>query len=416
LSAASAARSRRVLVSAYACEPGKGSEPGAGWLWALAAARTSEVWVLTRANNRTAIESDPAASSPSLHFVYLDLPPSLTRWKRPGRAIRLYYAIWQLLALRAARQLHARVGFDVVHHVTFANVWLPALSCAVDAPFVLGPVSGGQRVARAHYRALGAAGTAKELALRAARPFARANPVVRMAWRRAALILLNNLETRDALPRAVREKTLLRPGQCVDGLEPTRPTTTNGAPIAIYAGRLHRFKGLELALRALALRPEWRLLLVGSGPDERRLRRLAHDLHVEERVEFRGQLPQPELWREVAACDAFLLPSLKEGGGFAALEAAVLGLPVVAFDAGGPAAVARCFPEAGFELVPPAAAAAGLAAALARLGTRSGRSPALASGLDALADDLEWIYAGVADGRRAPEPARLELVSEVADG
>ena len=47
----------KILVSAYACEPGKGSEPGAGWLWARAAARRHEVWVLTRANNREAIEA-----------------------------------------------------------------------------------------------------------------------------------------------------------------------------------------------------------------------------------------------------------------------------------------------------------------------------------------------------------------------
>ena len=56
------------------------------------------------------------------------------------------------------------------------------------------------------------------------------------------------------------------------------------------------------------------------------------------RVEFCGRLPQQELWRLMASCDAFVLPSLKEGGGFAAFEAAALGLPVVAFDAGGPAA------------------------------------------------------------------------------
>src|SRR3954451_23843350 len=93
-----ASPSRRVLLSAYACEPGKGSEPGAGWLWALAAARSAEVWVLTRANNRTAIEADPAGTLPSLHFVYLDLPPSVLRWKRDGQWVRMYYLLWQFLA------------------------------------------------------------------------------------------------------------------------------------------------------------------------------------------------------------------------------------------------------------------------------------------------------------------------------
>ncbi len=47
----------KVLVSAYACEPGKGSEPGAGWNWVVAAARQHELCVLTRANNRESIEA-----------------------------------------------------------------------------------------------------------------------------------------------------------------------------------------------------------------------------------------------------------------------------------------------------------------------------------------------------------------------
>lgn len=387
-----ASPSRKVLLSAYACEPGKGSEPGAGWLWALAAARTSQVWVLTRANNRAAIESDPASRAASLHFVYVDLPHALVRWKRPGRAIRLYYVLWQLLALRTARRLQAREGFDVVHHVTFANVWLPALAGFVDAPFVLGPVGGGQRVARAHYAALGGRGAAKELALRAARPLARANPIVRLTWRRATLILLNNDETRQVLPRAARKKALLRPGQCVDGIEPAPATDPTAAPTAVYAGRLHRFKGLELALHALALRPEWRLVLAGSGPDEARLRRLARTLGLDTRVEFCGRLPQQELWRLMASCDAFVLPSLKEGGGFAAFEAAALGLPVVAFDAGGPAAVARSVPDARFELVPPAASARGLATALGRLGKRTQPGTPIAAGPAALGAALESIY------------------------
>ena len=47
----------RVLVSAYACEPGRGSEPGVGWHWVREIARFNEVWVITRMNNRKAIET-----------------------------------------------------------------------------------------------------------------------------------------------------------------------------------------------------------------------------------------------------------------------------------------------------------------------------------------------------------------------
>ncbi len=383
---------RKVLVSAYACEPGKGSEPGAGWLWALAAAKRSRVWVITRANNRGSIERDPASANVSLTFVYVDLPRPFVRWKRRGRWVRLYYVLWQVHAMLVARRLHARERFDVVHHVTFANIHLPALAAAVDAPFVLGPVAGGQRVAGAHYRYLGVRGAALESALLGARLVARANPLVRLAWRRAALILVNNRETAALLPRAFRAKAVVRPGQCMPAAEAAPPTPADRPPIAICSGRLHRFKGVELAIRAIAELPDWRLLVVGDGPDGPRLHALAHRLGVAARVEFVPAQSQQELWRLMSTCDAFLLPSLKEGGGFAAAEAAALGLAVVAFDQGGPAALAAYYGFEGIRLVPPAEGYRGLARELRLVGKRAGRGGRLEATPDRLAHDLDELY------------------------
>ena len=408
-------RPRKVLISAYACEPSRGSEPGAGWLWALAASQTSEVWVLTRANNRAAIEADAASSSPSLRFVYVDLPPWVTRWKRPGRSIRLYYIAWQLAAMRAAKRLHAAESFDVVHHVTFANLWLPSLTSAVDAPFVLGPVGGGQRVARAHYGELGALGIAKETALLGAQRIAGLSPLVRTSWRRASVILLNNNDTLHVLPSRYQSKAFLRPHQCVAGMEPSPPTPAGVPPTALYAGRLHRFKAVHLAIRALPLVREWRLVVVGNGPERERLRSLARSLGVSDRVEFRAAVPQPDALRLIAQADAFVLPSLKEGGGFAAAEAAALGVPVVAFDRGGPAALAEFYPDARIELVSPESSYVGIAAALERLGKRTSAGPPLDVDVASVADDLEWIYGCVERGRGAPlfavpDPAPAERV------
>ena len=84
-----------ILLSCYACEPRKGSEPGVGWRWAQElAAAGHEVHVITRANNQPAIE---AADCPAgLHFIYVDLPKLFVRLKQGPRFARLYYAIWQL--------------------------------------------------------------------------------------------------------------------------------------------------------------------------------------------------------------------------------------------------------------------------------------------------------------------------------
>ena len=70
-----AQRLTRVLISAYACEPQRGSEPGVGWHWAVEAARHHDVWVLTRSAFRDAIERETARRPvPGLRFAYFDLP------------------------------------------------------------------------------------------------------------------------------------------------------------------------------------------------------------------------------------------------------------------------------------------------------------------------------------------------------
>ena len=80
----------RVLISAYACEPDSGSEPGVGWNWSVQAARHGhDVVVITRANNREAIEAEmrrePIAG---IEFVYLDLPRPFLVLEETARILR----------------------------------------------------------------------------------------------------------------------------------------------------------------------------------------------------------------------------------------------------------------------------------------------------------------------------------------
>ena len=109
-------RNVRILAIAYACEPGQGSEPGAGWIWSRMLARVGETWVITRRNNRSAIEEGLRSLSldVSPRFVYVDLPEWARFWKRGQRGIRLYYLLWQIAALRKAHQLLRQLDFDLL--------------------------------------------------------------------------------------------------------------------------------------------------------------------------------------------------------------------------------------------------------------------------------------------------------------
>ena len=118
------------------------------------------------------------------------------------------------------------------------------------------------------------------------------------------------------------------------------------APVVGCVSRLVPRKGQDALIRALPRIqqrvPGARLLLVGGGPDERRLRRLAAGCGVADAVLLVGRVPAEELAAHYAVADVFALPCRThaggldvEGLGIAALEAAATGLPVVIGDSGG---------------------------------------------------------------------------------
>jgi glycosyltransferase involved in cell wall biosynthesis len=331
----------KILAFAYACEPQKGSEPGAGWGWARLLARLGEAWIITRENNRGAIEAELSSipEAGSLHFIYVDLPARARSWKRGQRGIRLYYMFWQRAALRRARELHAEEEFDLVWHLTLANVWMGSLAGLLGPPFIYGPVGGGTRPPWRLARALGVRGTVYEIFRVAAQVAGRyVNPVARSAWREAQVILVQNPETRDWLPKRYRSKAIVFPNALMTSEPgPRRKGPTDRLPTALFAGRLQPLKGVAIAIRAIAATDEWRLVVMGKGSDEPRLRRLAHRLNVDHRVDFNGWLPRDRVLDAMRQdADVFILPSMHEDAGLVVIEALGCGLPVICLERGGP--------------------------------------------------------------------------------
>ncbi len=117
------------------------------------------------------------------------------------------------------------------------------------------------------------------------------------------------------------------------------------APIVLTVARLVPHKGQDVGIRALAsLRdefPDLRYVLVGEGPDEARLRNLAADLDVMDRVGFAGPMRDDELPEAYSTSTIYLGASRVdrainvEGFGISFLEASAAELPIVAGDSGG---------------------------------------------------------------------------------
>jgi glycosyltransferase involved in cell wall biosynthesis len=98
------------------------------------------------------------------------------------------------------------------------------------------------------------------------------------------------------------------------------------------AARLHPHKRLDLAIRLLPNQPSWHLALAGQGADEARLKLLASELKVSDRLHLLGEIPPSRMADFLAGLDVFVFPTQAETFGLAAVEAANAGVPSVVTD------------------------------------------------------------------------------------
>lgn len=98
------------------------------------------------------------------------------------------------------------------------------------------------------------------------------------------------------------------------------------------AARLHPHKRLDAAIRLLPDEPSWHLALAGQGADETRLRQLADELNVADRLHLLGEIAPRQIADFLACLDIFVFPTQAETFGLAAVEAANAGVPSVVTD------------------------------------------------------------------------------------
>lgn len=344
---------RKILLSAYACHPTEGSEPGVGWAFLLAALETAdEVHVLTRNNNVEAVLSALTADQLQRCKVHgYDLGRQSQIWKkRVPWGAQAYYIAWQSAARRTVRELHREHGFDVAHHVTFASDWYPvAASSCEGLPLVWGPVGGATSVPREMYKYLGTRGRLFELLRLVIGKIGRSLIGTQIA-RSASVMVASNQDVRNHYVSS-GANIVVEPNAAISMQAFDDDRLQVDSSVVIGVGRLVAWKGWALALDAIASLPDKsiRFRLIGDGPDRRRLEARATRLGIRDRVEFTGVIPRSEVFTELRSARALLFPSFHDTAGWSVAEALSVGCPVVCLDLGGPAEIVR---RSGGRIVP----------------------------------------------------------------
>lgn len=387
----------RVLLSAYACEPGLGSEAAVGWNWAAGLAEAGcEVHVVTRASNRARIEAHLDRSpQPNLRFSYFDLPRWARFWKRANRGVHLYYLLWQIGAFLLARRLVKQARFDLAHHVSFVTARFPSFMGFLGLPFVFGPLAGGEYAPSALWRSLGWRSVLKESARYLSMRWWRFSPLLNASFASADRIFVTSAETRQFLPRHAQAKAHVMLGIGLDDLADVRRSRGEGTGLRIlYVGRFLYWKGMDYGIAAFgrlaSAVPAARLTMLGGGVCEARWRRLAEKVGVAEKVDWRAQTSRAEFVQGLPDYDVLLFPSLHDSGGMVVLEAMAAGVPVVCLDYGGPGVLVdeRC----GFKISArtPGAAISGLHRALAALANDPALRLRMGQAARARAGEFAW--------------------------
>ena len=333
----------KIFVSAYACEPGLGSEIGVGWHWVLEMSKHFELWVLTRESNRGTIEPWIAAHPEfgGIHFLYFDLPKWARFWKKGMRGVRTYYNIWQYCTNSIVKRTMRENDIKVFHHLTYGNVLWKVSSYGQKQFFVWGPVGGLETISAEYSNHYARKSRLIEWVRRAAVKMLPLNFGFKKRCKNVDLMLCKTEITRDLVPAKYRNKTVLFTDVAVEKQSAITGTNSKSGDKVefITVGRLDAWRGFDLVIESFARTAKEHqnihLTIVGKGADKERLQQLAKALNVREKITFAGKVSMEEYYRLLAAADVVVNASLKEGAVTVSFDTMAMGKPLICLDTTG---------------------------------------------------------------------------------
>lgn len=331
-----------IIVIAYACEPNKSSEPGVGWNFTQEIAKFANVTVITRSNNRKAIES--TSSHKHINFIYVDLGKWLRNLKKTAPfGTQGYYVIWQWLAYLKARALSKKAQFEILHHLTFGISWISPPVYLTDLPFVWGPIGGGDTIPHNITKTLTRYDKLREYIYKLVSYVTVLSPFSAYTRYRAKHIFIRSRSCIKALPNFPPFKASV---MCETATSQEIDPKTNHAideneVIFLSIGRMTYWKGYSNAILAfgkyIKKGGKGKFILLGEGPELNKLKEYIAKNNLNKNIILKGSVPHKQVVADLIRSDVLVHPSFRDGGSWAIMEGMTYGLPVICLETSGPA-------------------------------------------------------------------------------
>lgn len=349
----------KVLISAFACEPGKGSEPGVGWNIASQLAKHHDVTVITSIEHRDhtlrymrehGLTELPFRihyhGSALLNRIMVRIPHHL--------GYNLYALCWYRTVGKVMRKLNREHHFDLAHHLTWATFKYYDPICELGIPYVIGPVGGGEMAPKGFDEYYSPLNSLMER-IRALH-FRRmcGNRRIRNMLDGASRIVATTPETASAIRRITSTNCMVMQAIGVDehqiasasetggGAARSRNLTASDTVNVLFLGEMKYWKGIDVLIRTafhlarVFTGTDFHFNIVGGGHDIQEFRNKVKALSLETMFTFYGRVNHDTALAMYADNDIFFYPSYHDSGALVVYEAMANRLPVLVLNTGGP--------------------------------------------------------------------------------
>jgi len=399
----------RVLISAYACNPFKGSEEGVGWGWIKAISKYHTLDVITAEFHRGDIENALSqdvefASRVRFYFVPRKIwhyqPTNGWLWIEGSifkPIMNIAYNLWQREAFRLGEELHQKIGFDLVHQLTYVGFRFPGKLWKLNIPFVWGPIGGLENTSWRFLPIMGMSGAlyyAGRNIINTLQLMMLPGPKRAFSKARGRIIAATEGIRKEIYRWYCEDSQVI----CEIGPPPDKAIQPSlrdsGERLKIAWSGLHLpGKALPLLLNALAQLPketEWILDILGDGPCTNRWKLKSKKLRIEDRCNWHGRVPRNKALEIIRNSHVFIITSLKDLTSSVLMEALAQGVPVICPDHCGFSNVVTYDCGIKIPVENPAQISSGIAAAITKLDQDERERRRLATGALLRIDEFTW--------------------------